>query len=76
MTRDQLEARAWQRAQNLVSTSPQERCDAMDGLLADCDAYTATALGEIDHARRPARNGREYAAARTATITTSPRRTT
>jgi hypothetical protein len=41
MTREQLEARAWTLAQRLVSTDPQERCDAMDDLLAAADAYAA-----------------------------------
>lgn len=41
MNREQFEARAWQLAQSLVSVIPQERRDAMDGLLAAADAYAA-----------------------------------
>jgi hypothetical protein len=41
MTREQLEAEAWQLAQSLVSVIPQERHDAMDALLAAADAYAA-----------------------------------
>ena len=41
MTREQFEAAAWLHAQSLVSVIPQERHDAMDGLLAAADAYAA-----------------------------------